>query len=508
LKKLLAKFTLKKALGLFVGEHDVTVCEVADTLLGPVQLACRSEAYTTETLPEVIGRLLKPLLGRRGHGHPVAVGFPAMRAFFSTRPVRNGNRETPPEVLLYEVLQSPNICIDDMAVEVIRAEPGKRQLASIVACRKKYLASIVEILKDHRVRPFRAEPAPCALVRAARQQRGAPRRSRTALRVVLGEKQALVVVTAGSLIVLWRYFDLPAGGETSALCSAIRSVQTLIGHCGIDSPLDVILFHGRDDLRTNIEADEFRLQVGIPLTWSGTPELDDRAAAWGLALGCMGQQMDEGFDLSRSMKPCLSLREIFPWAEVAVQLALVVVMFLFLAWTSRSLHEALVPVRVELGQRAWLEKALPAQLQKEQKELEQKVEAIRRFAGTRIIWTEYTRDIAERLPPTATLISFTGQCEIEVPGKQTAIKPKKSFVVRASALIEEDGTTPKEVDRFLTALREDPLLTRDFPLVSLADIKFFQPNINADASSLFTVVCLPKAAGGPAQPAEKKDKGH
>lgn len=510
MKKLLAKFALKKVIGLFVGETDVTVCQVAETLLGPVQIDCQSEPYLADQLPEVIDRLLKPMLGRRKPGHPVAVGIPAFRVFFSTRPIRNANRDTPAEALLYEVLQSPNVLIDDMVVEVIRAEPGKRQLASIVACRRKYLTGILDILKAQGVRPFRAEPGPCALVRAAAHQRRAPRRSKTALRIVLGKSQGLAVVMTGSLAVLWRFFNLPAGGESSALCSAIRSVQALIGHCGIDSPLDFILVHGRNDLRGHVETDEFREQVGVPLIWSGAPELDGRAMAWGLALGCLAaQQAEEAFDLSRSMKPRLPLREIFPWAEVAVQMALVICLLAFLTWRSRTLDEALVPVRVEIAQRAWLEKTLQAQLQKEQADLGKKVEAIRRFAGTRIIWTEYTRDIAERLPPTATLVSFTGQCELETPGKQAAIKPKKLFIVRASALIDEDGVaTPKEVDRFLAALRDDPLLMRDFPLVTLEEIKFFQPNVTADASSLFTVVCLPKANGGSPKPADKTENGH
>jgi hypothetical protein len=507
-KKLLARFTLKKAIGLFVGERDVTVCQVADTLLGPVETDCQSEPYAAEQLPDVIGRLLKPMLGRRKRRHLVAVGIPALRVFFSTRPIRNANRDTPAEALLYEVLQSPNVLIDDMAVEVIRAEPGKRQLASIVACRKKYLAGILDIVKDQGVRPFRAEPGPCAVVRAAAQQRRAPRRSKTALRVVLGNGKGLAVVMTGNLAVLWRFFNLPAGSESSAICSAIRSVQTLVGHCGIDSPVDVVLLHGRNDLRANVETDEFREQVGVPLTWCGAPELNDRGKAWGLALGCLSHQAEEAFDLSRSMKPRLPLREIFPWAEVAVQVALAICMFAFLTWRCRTLDEALVPVRVEIAQRAWLEKALQAQLQKEQTDLQQKVEAIRRFAGTRIIWTEYTHDIAERLPPTATLVSFTGQCELETPGKQAAVKPKKSFVLRASALIEEDGAVPKEVDRFMTALRDDPLLMRDFPQIVCEDIKHFQPNVTVDPSVLFTVLCLPKAAGGSPKPADKSEKTH
>lgn len=508
MKKLLAKVALKKAIGLYVGEQQVTVSQIAGTPLGPVEIACQSESYVPEQLPDVISRLLSPLMGKRKRVQPVAIGIPAMRVFFSTRPIRNGNSETSPQVLLHEVLQSPNICIDDMVVEVIRAEPAKRKLASIVSCRKKYLAGLLETLTSCGIRPFRVEPAPCALLRLAARNRRPPRRSRTVLRILLGDRQALAVVTAGNLAVLWRYFNLPAEGETTSICSAVRSVQTLIGYCGIDSPLDVVMIHGRADLRVKIEAEEFRQQMQIPLVWSGGPELDDRATAYGLALGCLGQQPDEAFDISRSMKPRLSLLEIFPWGELAVQMALVICMALFLYSRSRSLDEALVPVRAETAQRAWLKSAQQPQLQKEQKDLEVRVEAIRKFVASRIIWTSYTHDIAARLPTTATLTMFYGLCELETQGKQGVIKPKKSFIVRASAPNPDDGSTPKEVDRFLTALRGHPLLQRDFPLVDLADIKFFQPNIKTPASSLFTVVCLPKTGNAPAKPAEGKGEAH
>jgi hypothetical protein len=89
--------------------------------------------------------------------------------------------------------------------------------------------------------------------------------------------------------------------------------------------------------------------------------------------------------------------------------------------------------------------------------------------------------------------------------KESAAKPKKMFTIRASAPIARDGATPQEVDRFLTALRGHPLLKRDFPIVELAEIKWFQPNVTAPANALFTIICLPKASNGPAKPAQDKD---
>jgi hypothetical protein len=501
-KLALAKFAIKKAIGLYVGERQVTVCQVGSTPLGPIQIASCTESYEPDQLPDCVERLLRPMIGGRRRGPQVAIGLPAPRVFFSTRPVRTAHSDASPQVLLHEVLQSPNICIDDMVVEVIRADTGKRKLASIVSCRKKYLAGLLEALEHCGARPFRAEPAPCALLRAAAQHRRSPRRAKTVLRVVLGDRQGLAVVTAGALSVLWRYFNWPPEGETAAICSVVRSVGALIGHCGIDSPLDVVMVHGRADLRAKLEGEELREQVGTPLVWSGGPGLTDEIVAFGLALGCLGPQPADAFDLSRSLKPRVSLWDIFPWGEVAMQIILVALMGVFLLMNARGVEEALVPVRTEITGRAWLTTAQQADIQKERQELSQKVEAIRKFVSTRIIWTLYTHDIAERLPVDATLMMFHGLCELET-GKNV-IKPKKTFTIRASAPITQDGSTPKEIDRFLVALRGDPLLKQDFPIVDLADIKWYQPNVMAPATALFTVVCMPKATSAP-KPAQDKD---
>jgi hypothetical protein len=57
----------------------------------------------------------------------------------------------------------------------------------------------------------------------------------------------------------------------------------------------------------------------------------------------------------------------------------------------------------------------------------------------------------------------------------------------------------------LSALRNHPLLQQDFPVVELADIKTAQATRNQEATTLFTVLCLPKQTkpAAEAQPAKK-----
>ena len=65
------------------------------------------------------------------------------------------------------MLRSSNLVIDDMNVDMIKSQPGKHPVASIIATRRKYLAPILNGLESCGVRPSQIEPVPFALLRAA-----------------------------------------------------------------------------------------------------------------------------------------------------------------------------------------------------------------------------------------------------------------------------------------------------------------------------------------------------
>jgi hypothetical protein len=152
-------------------------------------------------------------------------------------------------------------------------------------------------------------------------------------------------------------------------------------------------------------------------------------------------------------------------------------------------------VRAEIERRPWQVGVAESELQKEKKELELRVESVQRFLAGRITWTAYTRDVAERLPAGATLSLFHGICEMGKDGQGAA---KKSFVLKAVAPAAPSGAVPREIDGFLTELRGNPLLQRDFPLIELADVRWNQPpGRDAKPIASFTVVCLPKVEKSP-----------
>jgi hypothetical protein len=511
MKLLLGRLSPRRAVGVYVGDDEIAVSQVAGTPLGPVEIHRHRETYQPNELPGVLQRVLQPLVGkRRRRRRLVAFALPLLRVFFSTRPLKATNVEFSPKVLLHEVLRSPNSNVEEMAIDMMQASPGKRPIVSLVSCRKKYLSNLLGNIQDCGIRPFRIEPTTCALLRAAEEQHRAPRKAKTVLRLFLGKEDGLAVLSVSGWPLVPRALKVAESDVTTAVVSIVRTLETLGKLCGTDSALDAVLVHGGAELRGQADLEALEQQIGVPIQWHDGPALDNSSIALGCALGCL-KPNGQAFDLARSIKPRETLWELFPWGEVALQVAVVICLGLFLLNYSQELSETYAAVRAETARRDWLAPLAEQQLGKEKMELEQRVDAIRKFLSTRIVWTAYTHDIPSRLPADATLNSFQGLCELEKKGKkdEKSTKPKKSLTMRIGAPIAKDGSAPKEIDGFLDSLRGHSLLKRDFPLVELADIKWFQPFAGAQASAFFTVVCLPKptsSGGPPSAGAEKADK--
>jgi hypothetical protein len=503
-KELLAKIMPYKGIGLYVGDDEVVVSKVAGTPMGIVELDRHAQKYEPENLATVIGELLERVNGPKRNSSPVALGIPTKRVFYSTRAQAAGKSPATAQNVLREVMQSPNACIDELSVQVVKGSYAKRSLASVASCRHDYLVELLECLQQSNVQPFRTEPAPSALLRAASEKRRL-RKNKPAVRLFLNQSEALAVVIAGTVCVSWKSIKLVPGSEMTAIGAAIRSSQTLLNRFGIEVPLDVVIAHGREDLREGLTSEAFIEKVGMPVVWCAEPELCGGEIAFGLALGCLGDQSSEVIDLSKSMTPKPSIWQIFPWGDLSVQIAIVLCMALFLFGHSRHARNAVIPVHAELAKRTWARNKSQADLVKEQRELTAKVDAIKSFVGSRILWSEYTHDVSERLPLDAKLSMFQGMAELE-GGKG---KPKKMFLMRGETPVDDDGAMPIDIDDFLSSLRSDPLLKRDFPEVEVTDIKTTQPTQKTDtATAIFTVLCLPKTVAVVAAPAKAQKGGH
>lgn len=484
MKSLLAKIALRKGIGLSVGEHEVAVCLVAGTPLGPVKIASSSEPYQPDDLSGVIERQLTAMMGPKRR-LPVAVGLPCSRIFFSTRPLAAGGATTP-QAMLQKALCSSNIVVDDLAVDLLKGTVNKAAITSVAACRKKYMVGLVATLSKIGVRPVRTEPAPTALVRTAIQSHRLPRRSKMIMQIFFGATQGLAVLCGGGLPLAWRTFPLPASMEGFATLSAVRTLMTQQKHYGLDSSLDYAIVYGRPELHERLQQEQFPTDIGTRVVWHEGPAFDGQAAAYGLALGCLEPEIS-AFDLSKGLKSRASLWEIFPWWDLAFVSVLVMVMGLVLGYHSIQLSQANSMLQVECSQHKCLGSADAGRLEKERKELADKVEAVRGFLESRICWSAYTNDVSTQLPVNAVLDVLEGTSSLAVGGKPSS---KRSFVLRANAPLGQDGGMPREIDTILNGLRKDPVLNRDFGVIEIADIRRASGNRTVPLAS-FTITCLP-----------------
>ena len=187
MKSLLRKIRIRKAVGLYLGEHEVAVGKMASTPVGPVEIASASEPCTPENLEEVLERLLTPLLGRKCRV-PVAVGMAGSRTFFGTRLSARRRRKQP----------RSRTAEGALFVEHLRRRFGRRSAARHRRTSRPWRAWP---LAERGILPASWPPsAGWACGRSAPSRRpgpwcgwpnggiGLPRRSKTALRVFLGDE--------------------------------------------------------------------------------------------------------------------------------------------------------------------------------------------------------------------------------------------------------------------------------------------------------------------------------
>ncbi len=509
MRSLLTRIGLPKAIGLYVEEDVITASQIVAAPWGAVETCRREEKVAPGGLAEALKRLTESHGGRGGFRRvPVAVVLPAQRVYFATRPIQITASDASPHVLLREALRSASVSVSDMAVDVIKAQPDKRLVAGIVACDAEYMRGLLKALKDCGIRPVRAEPGPCALLRAAAHRYRAGRNAKVVLRLFLSESEALAVLVVNKLPVVWRYLSLPRGDEASTILSAARSLVMVSRDCGIESPLDMVLLHGRPDLARLLDVDWMQEQMRVPVRWFDGPGLENGQIAFGSALGCWNLEQ-RAFDLSHSLKPRASFREIFPWREVAAQVVLLLCMALFLLHRYSGLQESYAALQVHNAQNIHTGSVQESQLAQEKQDLEQRIAAVAKFLGTRVIWTSYERELAGCLPANTFLTSFQGTSELEsAEQKKSRGKAKKSLVLQGTALISQSGLMPREIDLLLDKLRGHPALKRDFPVVELTALKQGQRLANETPAAFFTVVCLPKTQDKPGTPqGTKSDMG-
>ncbi|MEN6449785.1 MAG: hypothetical protein ABFC96_04760 [Thermoguttaceae bacterium] len=501
MKSLFAKIALNKTIGLYLGEHEVAMSQMAATLLGPVEAISARAPCVGDDWAASVTELLTPLLSRRRR-ISVAIGVPTSRLFFVTRPLI-GERPATPEDFLQKAISSPNINVKDLTVDLHWNEFNKSKAATMAACRKRYVNGLLSSLSQWNVRLQRIEPAPCALVRAAAMQRRFPRGARKLVCIFLGAAEGLAVLVSDRLPVAWRAFALPEGGETTAIVSAARTLRTQQTFYGLEVVPQYAIVCGRPELHERLKDEQLPSSVETRVLWHAGPAFEPAAIAQGLAFGCMNPE-SKAFDLSRGVKPPLSFLDIIPWGDVAFTSILVGVAGLALGAHATKLDGSFAVAQTQRSRYKCATNVGPEVLAKEAKDLKEKLDTVHKFVDSRVAWSAYTADLAARLPKDVLLDSFSARSGLGSAGRGGT----KGLTLAANAPMSADGSAPREIDTFLNSLRNDPVILADFASAELTGIKpgrAVQSGGGARAS--FGIVGVPKRKGAAkAAPAAKGKK--
>ncbi len=238
------------------------------------------------------------------------------------------------------------------------------------------------------------------------------------LRIFLGQTEGLAMLIGGGLPLVWRSFDLSRGDEAAAILSVSRSLAALSHYCGLDSPLDEIVLHGRTDLEHVINFEWLQEQLKTTTQWQAGPELDDEQVAIGLAQGCL-KSHEVAFDLAKRLKPRPSLKQIFPWAQFLTQAAMLLFLAYFLWDKADALEQSYRKARTRNEPQQRLVELRETELQKRKKELEEQTGAVRQFLASRVLWTRLMRELPGRMPESMHLLSFSGECDLPVRDKKS-----------------------------------------------------------------------------------------
>jgi hypothetical protein len=465
MKSILAKLHWPLSFALYIDGTSAVLSVVAKTLVGPVEVY-RSPQNNEGNLEQVLASCFHLKRQRRP---TIAIALPVRTVFHSTRPLHKGVSTFQPQQLLREALNVDQSRSSQFVVDSFSSRPAERDIASLVACEQSVLESLKKRLDDCGVQLSVAEPAPCALLRSANATAPAPRRSRLVLRIFLGDKEGLGVLVGGGTPLVWRKFWLTRGDEGSGLLSIARSMEPMAKYCGVDLPLDMVMVHGRPDLHPLLSRDWLEDQIGTLVRWADSPGLTAGEIAYGAALQSSYSE-SPAFDLAKTTRAAPRIQKIMPWGQIALQ---VVFLFLLALFHINHLKDVATSLSLERAHNIADSQAgtlSDAKLQSEKKELETRLNTIRRFVASRIVWHSTLRSVSSCLPDSTYLVSCQGWNDIERISKLAA-KPKKSLVLQGAAVIDNEGGGGQAIEQFLHGVSQLNGMKLHLPVVEIGNIQ-------------------------------------
>ncbi len=391
------------AIGLLIDQKQIAMSVTVATLGGRREVAREIQSCEKHSAEAVLGRMLEPWVGapgaKRSRVKPwVRVGLPEARVFQAALPITPSNRQHTAQNFFLEAVQATNVRAEDRIVELIKLDLDNRPLACVAASPRAVIESSIEMMSKLGTRVGLIEPGPASLHRAGAYFRKAPRGSKLCVRFFLGEIEGIGVLAAGAQPLFWHTFDLTNGDETAAILAAHSTLWMLGRHARISLPIDTVIIHGRPELAlTQPQQEAFGARTGTRLVRCAQPAYDAAAIALGLSLANPWNG-EAGLDLARTLKPSVTIRDIFPYGELVAHCALVGAASLFLIGLAAETNYRLRAIGGSLKAFPWLANQQQANLDAEKKTVQERLKAVNLFRDSRVNWSGLLRTIAAAMP--------------------------------------------------------------------------------------------------------------
>ena len=493
-----------RSIGIYISGDCITVTEVGSTYTGRIVLKqYRSEFRDEEPGPALRQMLEENISHRQRQNMPVCIGLGPEQTFFMTCISNLEPNETPSLKNLLEAsgaksgLETEGTVADFFKISKLR--PTGNQLWTVTASRRKFVEQLYKAVQDSGVQNVSLQPGPISLPITTKQLPRPCKTWKITVRIYFNAKGGLAILVVDGRSIVWREFAYSVEERLKIIVSVVRTLiayaATAFGILRIDG---IVLQGDKAAELVDVITDEVGYQT-VAVEGEG---FTDAQCSYGLALSATqstgAATSDESrtcLDLFRTLRATPSILDMFPW-KLAVIVIIMVACMGFMMWQRAS--ELTNKYDTFVRQNAsyeWTKRLKTGEISNERKQLLSEVQAVSKFISTRIVWSDYLRDLPTRLPVNACLSNIWAVNELkEMNKKKQGRRVKKSLTMQGVTKFSQGTAAPQEIEAFLESLRKVDLLKRDFPLVQLAEIKWRREGESEIA--MFTVVALPKKKTG------------
>jgi hypothetical protein len=157
---------------------------------------------------------------------------------------------------------------------------------------------------------------------------------------------------------------------------------------------------------------------GIPVEIIEGDGFTDAKCSFGLALSAKGNEEQTNLDLFRVLRDEPSILDMFPWKRAASVVFMIACMG-FIMWQKvAGLTGEYNNFKQQNASHEWSEGQRTGEISNERKQLLTEVQAVSKFLSSRIIWSDYLRDLPTRLPMNACLSNIWAVNELKEMNKK------------------------------------------------------------------------------------------